>query len=780
MSQWAYVVDDADMASDGADSVTGPERAGSAAAVRPVGAQHASGRETAPGRIADDASGHPAPITMASRDLTGRTPEGDSSHVAESRFGTTMHPESSAGLRDAETRDSVRDRDLRGRPGPSAAPGTAFSRVSHLWRTREALSHRRVAKPIRSPSGQRAEITRLQATIQQLQGQLQQLSDEQERRSYQTESFASRTIHDLQLHLEQSRQERGVLAGQVDVLRQGQVQQASTVMGLQGQLESASREVARTVAGLQHGQLEQASTVQGLQAGLERTNRSLSVHTDQYVRSEQTSRTSVRMELEERLLEQERKFAQELSRLQNKMEYLETAKGVSETEIMGLKSALAEERQAVLGMEEYIKAMEISFQPVSIPDVESDAVRGLPLTLDETPHMHLVDDDETTLRRLQRLRMVAPTPPLQYQSQTPPSVHQPRIHAPVPPPVLTTPPSAPILPPPQPTQPTQPVPPIQSSLPMFPAAQMRPREPPAFKGELNEDLDAWFGIVRDYTRLMQTSAEQNVAYMATLLQGAARTYWDSWLRDHPGSFPRSVTEFHALLRARFLSPMHESNARATLWTISQRQQETSHAFSHRFQQLLARLTTYDAQDMMERFIRALRPELRLPVAQQHPKTLQDAIYVAEHLEHLTASYLGKASTSTSTHGQGATATAATTTGGRKDKGRQGGQQGGKGKGQQQKTTSQSQGSQQKGKKRFPPCPICKRTGHSADFCWDNPNSPHYRGGRAQGQQSRGQTAGKGQARSAALVTVNAGSESQQQGHQHSQHHPTQGNAGGLE
>ena len=156
-------------------------------------------------------------------------------------------------------------------------------------------------------------------------------------------------------------------------------------------------------------------------------------------------------------------------------------------------------------------------------------------------------------------------------------------------------------------------------VPVFPAAQMRPKEPPTFKGDLNEDIDAWYSLVQDYCHLMGTSEAQNVAYMATLLQGAARVFWDSILRASGGRRPTSMMEFITILRQRFLSPMHERQARVTLWSIGQRQAESVHAFSCRFQNLLQRLATYDATDILERYIRALCPELRLAVVQKDPR-----------------------------------------------------------------------------------------------------------------------------------------------------------------
>jgi hypothetical protein len=176
----------------------------------------------------------------------------------------------------------------------------------------------------------------------------------------------------------------------------------------------------------------------------------------------------------------------------------------------------------------------------------------------------------------------------------------------------------------------------------FTNLQAKPREPPLFRGELNEDLAAWASLLNDYCYLVGFTPSQSVAYAATLLQGNARTWWDGYLVANRGIRPRTLEELLQALRQRFLSPMFESSARIQLWNLAQRKDERVHAFAARFQNLLQRLPRYDAQDMQERFIRALHPSLRMPVAQREPEGLQETIRLAEHLELLTVSYMGRA------------------------------------------------------------------------------------------------------------------------------------------
>ena len=81
---------------------------------------------------------------------------------------------------------------------------------------------------------------------------------------------------------------------------------------------------------------------------------------------------------------------------------------------------------------------------------------------------------------------------------------------------------------------------------------------------------------------MGANEYQSVAYAATLLQGAARVWWDSYLADHLDMRPKKLDEFLNVLQQRFLSPMYEKEARMKLWGITQRKDKSVHAFASRF------------------------------------------------------------------------------------------------------------------------------------------------------------------------------------------------------
>ena len=60
---------------------------------------------------------------------------------------------------------------------------------------------------------------------------------------------------------------------------------------------------------------------------------------------------------------------------------------------------------------------------------------------------------------------------------------------------------------------------------VFATAQRRPKEPPAFKGNANDDVYLWTSLVRQYFVFMNSTARQEVAFIATLLRGAAHEWY---------------------------------------------------------------------------------------------------------------------------------------------------------------------------------------------------------------------------------------------------------------
>ena len=607
----------------------------------------------------------------------------------------------------------------------SATPGTQFSKVKTLWKKREGTAQRR--SPPRTLSRQ---TSILQASLQGIESKVQTLAKDSAAALEDTRTASVRALETVQTELSQ--------------LKTGQSQQASNVAAVQTELQRVRHDTTeRTVA------------------------------TDLQVRTQQAAQS---LALDQHLQQQRASMDAVVSQLQTELQQRKDREREKEAEMSRLRDEVRRVKQANQSLQDYVEDVHAQLTPVSLDQMQ----------VDEDFKVRVSDiAGASFLQQSADYMQSVPTPPVQFTAsapmpaifdvkpqfqqgpQGPPGIQGPQ--GPRGPPGPEGPegpqgfPGTPGAPGPQgvpgPMGPMGPVRPpngggggggysgpsgVYSS--PFASVQIKPREPPFFRGELNEDLHAWSSALRDYLHLMNADDRQSVAYAATLLQGHARVWWDAYLVEHDGDRPGTLNDLLTELQGRFLSPMYEKDARVKLWTITQRREESVHAFAARFQNLLARLQFYDETDMQERFIRALLPHLRMPVAQKEPEGLSETIRLASHLELLTMTYDRRGAADQ-------TAGAA--------------QRGGRGRGGRWRRPPAQIGVVQRGGQQGQPqgrgqrgaiCYACGGVGHIAANCPMRVNPQRGRGygqrggGRQQAQRGGRNVAagGRGQARAAAI------------------------------
>ena len=161
---------------------------------------------------------------------------------------------------------------------------------------------------------------------------------------------------------------------------------------------------------------------------------------------------------------------------------------------------------------------------------------------------------------------------------------------------------------------------------------IKPKEPPVFRGTAAEDVDTWLAKVEDFIYLTEANTRQQVAYMATLLQDAAGDWWTALLKERHGSRPADYTKMSALLRKRFGSSTRVDRARAALRNIKQSTNENVRAYSTRFESLLSKLPSFDAEWAKSQYIWGLNQGVAELVVIAEPAYLQAAILKAEKIE----------------------------------------------------------------------------------------------------------------------------------------------------
>ena len=165
---------------------------------------------------------------------------------------------------------------------------------------------------------------------------------------------------------------------------------------------------------------------------------------------------------------------------------------------------------------------------------------------------------------------------------------------------------------------------------MFATTQWKPKEPPCYYGRSTEDVHTWTSLVRHYLTFMGGSDAQQFAYSVTLLRDSAHEWYIGYERRnrHP---PRDWAQLCDLLLKRFGSNIRSQEAQSTLMAISQGQRLVRD-YASQFETLLGRLDSYDESMMLNQFIWGLQPELARSVSLQYPKSIAQAVSLAETTE----------------------------------------------------------------------------------------------------------------------------------------------------
>ena len=164
----------------------------------------------------------------------------------------------------------------------------------------------------------------------------------------------------------------------------------------------------------------------------------------------------------------------------------------------------------------------------------------------------------------------------------------------------------------------------------FPTTQWKHKEPPCFFGRSTEDVHTWTSLVRHYLTFMAGSDAQQVAYTATLLREAAHEWYTGYERRNRGP-PRDWAQLSMALLERFGSKIRSQEAQSQLMSISQGQRAVRE-YASQFETLLGRLDLHDEGLIINQFIWGLQLELARSVSLHYPKSIAQAISLAETTE----------------------------------------------------------------------------------------------------------------------------------------------------
>ena len=166
---------------------------------------------------------------------------------------------------------------------------------------------------------------------------------------------------------------------------------------------------------------------------------------------------------------------------------------------------------------------------------------------------------------------------------------------------------------------------------IFTTTTWKPKDPPCFHGKSTEDAHAWVAMVRNYFIFMAGTAQQEVAYAATLLRDVAQEWWVGYLRRNHGKYPRDWDTMAQAILERFGSNLRAETAQAQLQYITQGSRSVRE-YSAEFELHMGRLESFDERSLIRQFIWGLEESLAKAVTLQYPKTIHAAIGHAEAIE----------------------------------------------------------------------------------------------------------------------------------------------------
>lgn len=166
----------------------------------------------------------------------------------------------------------------------------------------------------------------------------------------------------------------------------------------------------------------------------------------------------------------------------------------------------------------------------------------------------------------------------------------------------------------------------QQILPTQPP-KMRLPFPDSFAGRQGDDPRLWCSKVRSYAEYYEQGDAEAILLATQRLTGPAEVWWNSYkLTTSEQGCLQTFAEFANHLVAACNPVNEEYQARQDLWKLSQT--NTVVEYVTKFKQLQLKIPTLGKEDALDRFIRGLKPGIRLRVLQMQCTSIEQAAQVA--------------------------------------------------------------------------------------------------------------------------------------------------------
>lgn len=187
--------------------------------------------------------------------------------------------------------------------------------------------------------------------------------------------------------------------------------------------------------------------------------------------------------------------------------------------------------------------------------------------------------------------------------------------------------------------------PSASSSPAQGLGGLKPSKPAKFRGDRDDAqmVESWlYSLDRQFIACNTNTDAGRIAYATAMLEKNALDWWMYTERQSAAGGPAAPStwaSFCAALIQRFRPINDERVARDKL--LSLRQTGSVAQFATAFQTLLLKVPDISDAERLHRFIAGLKPTIKTQLLISNPKTLEEALEMAERIDHITYSVSGR-------------------------------------------------------------------------------------------------------------------------------------------
>ena len=154
--------------------------------------------------------------------------------------------------------------------------------------------------------------------------------------------------------------------------------------------------------------------------------------------------------------------------------------------------------------------------------------------------------------------------------------------------------------------------------------------PEYFEGGKTQDVDTWLFQVREHLDIKVIPERGRIPYAASLFRGNAALWWRELCEAN--NRPANWEAFCATLRDQFRAENLSRRGRDELAKLYQYGKETVADFLYRFRATCLKIDDLSEAEKLDRFVRALAPDVRMQVELRAPGTFHDAALYAERAD----------------------------------------------------------------------------------------------------------------------------------------------------